>query len=111
MPLDPQMRQSGSEAIAVSRYRIESVVADQKDGGLRIGRVGQTTYRATSSDLYFKCVMQMLAGFALYSGIGVQTATGMGQARRIEWGKREKSSGDTPKADWQEDRGGEGGTF
>jgi CRISPR/Cas system endoribonuclease Cas6 (RAMP superfamily) len=29
-------------------------------------------------------VLQMLADFALYSGAGVQSATGMGQVRRLD---------------------------
>jgi CRISPR-associated endoribonuclease Cas6 len=89
VPLDPQMRQFGSEGIAVSRYRMESLAVDQKSAGLRIGGVGQATYRAMVEDRYFHCVMQMLGDFALFAGIGMQTATGMGQARRLDWERRE----------------------
>ena len=59
-------------------------------------------------DRYFRCVMQMLGHFALYSGIGVQTAVGMGQARRVEWDKRDRRDDrrddrrERPSADWQE---------
>jgi CRISPR-associated endoribonuclease Cas6 len=94
VPLDPEMRQFGGEGIAVSRYRMESLAMDQKGTAFRIGGIGQTTYRAMVSDRYFHCVMQMLGHFALYSGIGVQTATGMGQARRLEWEKRDRPNGD-----------------
>jgi CRISPR-associated endoribonuclease Cas6 len=45
--------------------------------------VGQATYRALAGDRYWLGVMNMLAEFALYSGVGVQTATGMGQARKL----------------------------
>ena len=127
VPLDPQMRQFGSEGIAVSRYRMESIAADQKNAGLRIGGVGQTTYRAVVPDRYFHCIMQMLADFALYSGVGVQTASGMGQARRLVWEKRDKGGGerrggrrdgergerrgDGPSVDWQEAPSGGGRVF
>lgn len=121
VPLDPQMRQFGSEGIAVSRYRMESIAADQKNAAIRIGGVGQATYRAVVPDRYFHCIMQMLADFALYSGIGVQTASGMGQARRLVWerrdGSRDRHGGerregdrrDRPQVDWREAPSGDGG--
>ncbi|RIK35422.1 MAG: CRISPR-associated protein Cas6, partial [Chloroflexi bacterium] len=50
--------------------------------------VGQATYVAVAADRYWLAVLQMLADFALYSGVGVQTATGMGQVRRVEKASR-----------------------
>jgi CRISPR-associated endoribonuclease Cas6 len=82
--LSPEMRRFGEEMVALSRYKLESRSVDQKNGALRIGGVGTATYRALGSDRYWLGVMQMLAAFALYGGVGVQTATGMGQARRVE---------------------------
>lgn len=118
VPLDPEMRQFGGEGIAVSRYRMESIAVDQKNAAIRIGGVGQTTYRAVAPDRYFRCVMQMLSYFALYSGIGVQTAVGMGQARRVEWEKRQQREGDRRSGerrqqsavDWQEAPDGAAGS-
>jgi CRISPR-associated endoribonuclease Cas6 len=81
--LAPEMRRFGEEMMAISRYRLESRVVEQKNNALRIGGVGQATYVATGGDRYWLAVMQMLADFALYSGVGVQTTTGMGQCRRI----------------------------
>lgn len=81
--LAPEMRRYGEEMMAISRYRLESQVIEQKNKGLRIGGVGRATYVATGGDRYWLGVMNMLADFALYSGVGVQTATGMGQARRV----------------------------
>jgi CRISPR-associated endoribonuclease Cas6 len=80
--LSPEMRRYGEEVMAISRYRLESRVVGQKGEGLRIGGVGQATYRALAGDRYWLGVMNMLAEFALYAGVGVQTATGMGQVRR-----------------------------
>jgi CRISPR-associated endoribonuclease Cas6 len=80
--LAPEMRHFGEEVVAISRYRLESRIVEQKNSALRIGGVGQVTYTATSGDRYWLAVMQMLADFALYSGVGVQTAAGMGQVRR-----------------------------
>lgn len=80
--LSPEMRRFGEEVMAISRYRLASQAVESKSGGLRIGGVGTATYRALGGDRYWLGVMHMLAGFALYSGVGVQTATGMGQVRR-----------------------------
>jgi CRISPR-associated endoribonuclease Cas6 len=81
--LSGEMRRFGEEMVAISRYRLESRAVAQKNQGLRIGGVGEATYTALGGDRYWTSVMQMLAEFALYSGVGVQTATGMGQARRV----------------------------
>lgn len=80
--LSPEMRRYGEEVMAISRYRLESRAVGQKGDGLRIGGVGTVTYRALAGDRYWLGVMNMLAEFALYGGVGVQTATGMGQVRR-----------------------------
>jgi len=85
--LSPEMRKYGEEVMAISRFRLESRAVEQKHQGLRIGAVGQATYRALAGDRYWLGVMNMLAEFALYGGVGVQTATGMGQARRRKLGE------------------------
>jgi CRISPR-associated endoribonuclease Cas6 len=84
--LSPDMRRFGEEMVAISRYRLESRALEQKNGALRIGGVGQATYTALGGDRYWLSVLQMLADFARYSGVGVQTATGMGQVRRLHAG-------------------------
>lgn len=81
--LSPEMRRFGEEMVAISRYKLQSQPVPQKGGGVRIGGVGEVTYTALGGDRYWLGVMQMLADFARFSGVGVQTATGMGQVRRI----------------------------
>jgi CRISPR-associated endoribonuclease Cas6 len=78
------LRRYGEEQMAISRYRLQSRPVDQKQGALRIGAVGRVTYTSLRQDRYWQGVMGLLADFALYSGVGVQTTTGMGQTRRIE---------------------------
>ena len=80
--LSSEMRRFGQEMVAISRYKLQSVPVVQKNGALRMGGVGEVTYVALDGDRYWRSVMQMLADFAKYSGVGVQTATGMGQTRR-----------------------------
>jgi len=81
--VSPDMRRFAAEMIAISRYELRSRAVSQKGGGVRMGGVGTVTYRALGGDRYWWRVMQMLADFAQYSGAGVQTATGMGQVRRV----------------------------
>jgi CRISPR-associated endoribonuclease Cas6 len=81
--VSPDMRRFAAEMIAISRYELHSRAVSQKGGGVRMGGVGLVSYRALGGDRYWWRVMQMLADFAQYGGAGVQTATGMGQVRRV----------------------------
>lgn len=81
--LSPDMRRFGEEMMAISYYNLRSVPVAQKSQGLRIGGVGEVTYRALGSDRYWTGVMHMLAEFAFYGGVGVLTSTGMGQVRKV----------------------------
>jgi len=81
--LDPDLRRFASERVAISRYRLESKPVPTKGGALRIGGTGQVTYTALDDDRYALAGLNILADFALYSGVGAQTATGMGQCRRV----------------------------
>jgi len=81
--LSPEVRRFGEEMVALSNYRLESQVVPQKGGSPLIGGVGRATYTALGGDRYWLATMQMLADFALYSGVGVKTTIGMGQVRRV----------------------------
>ena len=81
--LSPEVRRFGEEMVAISSYNLQSVTVQQKGKGKRIGGVGVATYHALGGDRYWLATMQMLADFARFSGVGVQTTTGMGQVRRI----------------------------
>jgi CRISPR-associated endoribonuclease Cas6 len=81
--LDPDLRRFANERVAISRYWLESKPVPAKGGALRIGGVGQVTYTALDDERYTLAALNILADFALYSGVGVQTATGMGQCRRV----------------------------
>jgi CRISPR-associated endoribonuclease Cas6 len=80
--LSPEVRRFGAEMVAISRYKLESRAVAFKEGSQRIGGVGRVTYRALGGDRYWLGVMQMLADFAFYSGVGALTTAGFGQARR-----------------------------
>lgn len=86
--ISPELRRFGEEMVAISRYKLESRPVPSKPGagkaGLRMGGVGRVTYAALGGDRYWLGLLHMLANFALYSGVGVQTSVGMGQVRLVE---------------------------
>jgi len=81
--LDAKLRQFADQRVAISQYRLASEMTPQKNGGLRVGGKGEVTYEVLEKDPYWLSVLNILADFALYSGVGAQSATGMGQVRRI----------------------------
>ena len=82
--LSAELRQFCQSGLAISAFRLSSVPVNQKAGALRIGGQGRVTYRVLSDDPYWLAAVNILADFALYSGVGIQTAMGMGQARRVD---------------------------
>lgn len=78
-----EIRDFGEQAVGVGKFDIRSVVVPQKGKGTRAGCIGTASYTALYHDRYWLGLFQLLADFALFSGAGVQTTTGMGQLRRI----------------------------
>lgn len=81
--LSEQVRAFGEMAVEINVFDLRSVPVEQKNKSVRVGAMGTVRYRAQYEDRYWLGLYQLLADFALYSGVGVQTATGMGQVRRI----------------------------
>lgn len=80
--LDADIRLRARERVAIAQYELRSRTVPHKNRSLRIGGVGRVTYSIEDPDPYLRAALTILADFALFSGVGVQTATGMGQARR-----------------------------
>ncbi len=82
--LPDETRRFAAECLAVSRFDLETHAAPFKDAGaLKSGAVGKVTFVALNHDRYWLSIINLLADFALFAGVGVSTALGMGQARRI----------------------------
>jgi CRISPR-associated endoribonuclease Cas6 len=79
----PELRRFAAECLAVSRFDLKSRPVPLKDGGLRIGSVGQVTFTATNPDQFWLGQVHTLAAFAQFSGLGAGAAQGLGQARMI----------------------------
>lgn len=82
--LSPEVRRLATEAVALSRYQTRSRSFPAKEGGLHIGFVGSVVFAALTQDRYWLNVLQLLAAFAFYSGVGYQTTSGLGQVRQVD---------------------------
>lgn len=82
IPLAPDTRQFAEESVALSRYELHTRPVQTKNSGLYIGAEGMAQYTAVRKDRYWLMALNLLADFALFSGVGTQTTIGMGQARR-----------------------------
>ncbi len=80
--LPGEARRFAAECLALSRYELGTRGLPLKDG-VKIGAVGQATYTALNNDRYWLSLMNLLADFALYAGVGAGTTMGLGQCRRV----------------------------
>lgn len=83
LALPAETRRFAAECLNLSRYRLNSVSVPLKQGGLRIGAVGEATYTASHYDRFWLTALWTLAEFALFCGIGSGVTYGLGQARRL----------------------------
>lgn len=87
IPFPPEVRQMAEQMIGISRYELRSIPVSQKGNGLRIGGVGRVDYTVVDEqaqqDRKTLGILQTLADFAFYSGVGIEAAKGMGQCRRL----------------------------
>lgn len=78
-----ELRRYVKECLAVQRFRIESRAVPYKEGGLRVGFIGEVVFTTLNFDRYWLGQIHALAAFSLFSGVGVQTSAGMGQCRPL----------------------------
>ncbi|MBE7471291.1 MAG: CRISPR-associated protein Cas6 [Anaerolineae bacterium] len=99
--LHPDTRRFAAEAVVLSRYELRTrgmpyVKAGTRGGGEArsggeqaghyptiIGFTGRVIFAVLNRDRYWLNVLHLLAAFAFYSGVGYQTAAGLGQVRQI----------------------------
>jgi len=91
--LQPEVRRFAQECLAISRYRLETVAVTFGDDGARgrlAGCLGSIHYAVLVRDRYWNGLIQLLAAFGFYAGLGLRTSMGLGQARALP----EKTPGD-----------------
>ncbi|MCK6624545.1 MAG: CRISPR system precrRNA processing endoribonuclease RAMP protein Cas6 [Anaerolineae bacterium] len=97
--LHPDTRRFAAAAVALSRYELRTRgMPYVKSGGAGgrgsrdetagpyptlIGFTGRASFAVLNRDRYWLNVLHLLAAFAFYSGVGYQTAAGLGQVRQI----------------------------
>ncbi len=81
--LPEETRRFAAECLAVSRYELQTRSMPFKEGSVKIGMVGQVIFAATRYDRYWQSLINLLADFALFAGVGAGVTMGMGQCRRM----------------------------
>jgi CRISPR-associated endoribonuclease Cas6 len=88
--LHPDTRRFAEDCLAVSRYRLQTrqVVFGENSGrGAVAGFVGHCSYAIRARDRYWMGLIQLLAAFAFYAGVGRRTTMGLGQTKALMNGK------------------------
>ncbi|MDE3091666.1 MAG: CRISPR system precrRNA processing endoribonuclease RAMP protein Cas6, partial [Chloroflexota bacterium] len=90
-----EARRFAAECLVVSRFELRShAVPFKNESAFKSGAVGKVTYTTTNRDRYWLSVMNVLADYAWFAGVGISTTMGMGQARRMkDEGGRMKGTG------------------
>ena len=78
-----EVQRFAEECLAISQFRGRTRVWSGKAGKVLIGFVGQATFAALNKDRYWLSLINVLADFAWYAGVGYQTTAGMGQVRQV----------------------------
>jgi CRISPR-associated endoribonuclease Cas6 len=87
----PDVRRFAQECLVVSSYRLETrrvAFGPEGERGIVPGFVGYCRYYVEVADRYWMGLIQLLAGFSLYAGVGLRTTMGLGQARKMETRER-----------------------
>lgn len=79
-----EVRRYAEECLSVARHTIRTRLVEVA-GGKQVGFVGSCSYIATNQDPYWWRLINLLADFAFYSGVGAKTTMGMGQCKRIAY--------------------------
>lgn len=80
--LPDEARQYAEECLVISSFELKSRRVDVVAGGAQKGMVGHVLFGTLNYDRYWMSLMQTLALFSYYSGVGAKTTMGMGQCRR-----------------------------
>jgi CRISPR-associated endoribonuclease Cas6 len=79
----PELKRYASECLVINRFDLVSRPVVIKNGGKRIGAVGQISYTTLNYDRYWMSLIQTLAAFALFAGVGAGVTMGLGQTRQV----------------------------
>jgi len=78
----PEARRYAEECLGISGFDLHSRPTRVKNGGLRLGAIGEVSFTALTYDRYWQSVLDVLSELAVFSGVGVMTSQGFGQCHR-----------------------------
>lgn len=78
-----EMRRFAAECVVMSKYWLRTRANPLKNNVVQMGCVGRASYICLNRDKYWASMLNMMADFAFYSGVGYQTTAGLGQTRRL----------------------------
>lgn len=76
--ISPEVRQYAEECLAISQCQLRTHTVDVASGK-QVGFTGSCSYVAVRADSYWLRVVDLLAAFAFYAGVGYKTTMGFGQ--------------------------------
>jgi CRISPR-associated endoribonuclease Cas6 len=77
------VREFCEQSVGINRFELRSAGVPMTEGGLQIGAVGTVGYTALRYDRYWLAVLNLLAQYAFFAGVGKGVTTGMGQTQPI----------------------------
>lgn len=77
-----EVRRYADECLGIAQYSTRSRLVEVA-GGKQVGFIGSCSYIPLNRDPYWWRLVNLLADFAFYSGVGAKTTMGMGQCRRL----------------------------
>lgn len=80
--LPKELRLYIQECLILTHFELHSKTIHIFDGA-QMGMVGEATFKTRNYDRYWMSLINILADYAFFAGIGAKTAGGMGQVRRI----------------------------
>lgn len=78
--LSPDFRRFAEDCVVASKYELRTEMVPVA-GARQVGFTGTCEFTAINRDAYWLRLMNLLADFAFYSGVGYKTTMGLGQCR------------------------------
>jgi CRISPR-associated endoribonuclease Cas6 len=80
--LSSDVRRFAEECVVLSRYQLRTRAIPYKNI-VQTGCIGVAYYNILNRDRYWANILNLLAEFAFYSGVGYQTTVGLGQVQHL----------------------------
>jgi CRISPR-associated endoribonuclease Cas6 len=82
--LADETRRYAAECIALSHYALRTRAVPLKEKIVQMGCLGLARYHLLNRDKFWANMINLLAAYSFYSGVGYQTTIGLGQTRPVD---------------------------